>query len=186
MQECKVSGIVVGGEDYKEADRLVRILTPDLGVISAVLRGVKKEKARLKFAAMPFAFCEYNLLVRGGFYTVKTASPVESLLGVTATPDRYISASVMLEAAAVATGHTANAEIFVSLLTALKDLIYGDVPPETAAADFLSDLLVRGGYVRPKERDSTQSGNASAARLKRRVKLFENKFMCQIKSARLL
>lgn len=77
MEELNVSGVVVGAEDYREADRIVRILTPDRGVIRAVMRGVKKEKAKLKFAAMPFAFCEYSLMKRGAYYTVKTASPIE-------------------------------------------------------------------------------------------------------------
>ena len=46
MEEINVSGIVVSGEDRGEADRLVRILTPELGVVYAVMRGVKKEKAK--------------------------------------------------------------------------------------------------------------------------------------------
>ena len=102
MEELNVSGVAVGAEDYREADRIVRILTPDRGVIRAVMRGVKKEKAKLKFAAMPFAFCEYSLMKRGAYYTVKTASPIESLFGVTRSPDAYLSGSVMLEAAAEA------------------------------------------------------------------------------------
>ena len=41
MEELKTTGIVVGGEDYGETDKLIRILTPDHGVIVARMRGVK-------------------------------------------------------------------------------------------------------------------------------------------------
>ena len=69
-----VSGIVVGSTDYKEADKIISILTPTDGLIRATARGVKKDKAKLKFSAMPFAFCEYTLIKKGDYFLVKSAS----------------------------------------------------------------------------------------------------------------
>lgn len=185
MEELIVNGVVTGTEDVKEADKLVRILTPDLGVVRALMRGVKKEKAKLKFAAMPFAFCEYTLMRRGDFFTVKTASPVESLFGVTRSPDAYVCASVMLETAAESATER-DPDAFVSLLTSLKSLIYSDSEPFALCCEFVESLLEKGGFAAPIFSSAAQTADASRIRLKARVRLFENKFMCKIKSSALL
>lgn len=195
MEELNVSGVAVGAEDYREADRIVRILTPDRGVIRAVMRGVKKEKAKLKFAAMPFAFCEYSLMKRGAYYTVKTASPIESLFGVTRSPDAYLSGSVMLEAAAEAAGESAATDVFLRLLTTLKMLIYSDVGPYSLCLNFVFGLLKSGGFVSPSPADAdydvppeeqTSLGDSALPCLKKYIRLFENKYVCRIRSAALL
>ena len=195
MEELNVSGVVVGAEDYREADRIVRILTPDRGVIRAVMRGVKKEKAKLKFAAMPFAFCEYSLMKRGAYYTVKTASPIESLFGVTRSPDVYLAGSVMLEAAAEAAGESAAPDVFLRLLTTLKMLIYSEIEPYSLCLNFVFSLLKSGGFVSPSPVDAdcdvppeeqTSLGDSALPRLKKYIRLFENKYVCRIRSVALL
>lgn len=186
MEEITVSGIVVGSEDHKESDKLVRILTAEFGVISAVMRGVKKEKAKLKYASMPFSFCQFTLMKRGAYYTVKTASQIESLLGVTYTPEKYVSASVMLEAATAAAGGTDSAEVFVSLLSGLKTLLYSEDSPESVCLKFVTELLVHGGYIAPESEVLTENCAQEKMKLKRYVRLFETKFVCRINSAKLL
>lgn len=183
MEEITVTGIVAGSADYKESDKLVRILTPELGVISAIMRGVKKEKAKLKYASMPFSFCQYTLMRRGDFYTVKTASQIESLFGVTSTPDMFVSASVMLETASAATDGSNCADVFITLLDGLKTLMYSGVAPQSVCLKFVIYLLVQGGYIAKEE---VISNVDDAVKLKRYIRLFENKLICKINSARLL
>lgn len=195
MEELTVNGIVVGGEDVGEADRLVRLLTPELGVIAAKMRGVKKEKAKLKFAAMPFSFCEYVLIKRGAYYSVKTASQTESLFGVTSSPDRYVIGSVMLEAAAAAAG-TDSAEIFVELLTALKTLIYSDTDAYSVGLNFVYRLLVHGGHIAAGRSDGDYNVPVSEQKslprgrserlLKAYLGLFSDKFCRRLLSAELI
>jgi len=48
MQEVRFEGIVVGYEDWSDADRLVSFYTPSLGKIEAIARGVRYEKSKLK------------------------------------------------------------------------------------------------------------------------------------------
>ena len=55
MEEITTTGIVVGGEDSGEADRIVRLLTPS-GVISVRMRGVKKAGAKTTTSAVRGAF----------------------------------------------------------------------------------------------------------------------------------
>jgi len=62
--DIKVRGIVLKASDYKDDDKLLRLYTLEQGKIGAVMRGVKKAKARLKIASQIFCFGEY--LLTGG------------------------------------------------------------------------------------------------------------------------
>ena len=57
--EIKTEAVVLGSTDYKDNDKLLTLFSPTMGKITANIRGVKKPKAKLAFAAQPFAFCEY-------------------------------------------------------------------------------------------------------------------------------
>ena len=59
MASLKVTGIVLGGKDVKEKDRLVSLFTPDRGILTAILKGVRGDKAKLKSAKEPFSFGEF-------------------------------------------------------------------------------------------------------------------------------
>ena len=144
---------------------------------------------------MPFSFCQYVLMRRGQFYTVKTASQEESLFAVTFAPDRYIVGTVMLEVSSVMAGSD-SAEVFIDLLTCLKALIYSSVSPRSIGLNFVYRALVRGGYVAPTSREADfnvpveeQSSleDARAGRLlKAYLSLAEKKLGVTFRSATLL
>ena len=52
--EEKLCGIVLSGVNFGENDKILSIFTPDKGVVSAKIKGVKKAGAKMKFAAEPF------------------------------------------------------------------------------------------------------------------------------------
>ena len=76
--EIKTEGVVLQAIDYKDNDKLLTVFSPTLGKITAGIRGVKKPKAKLAFAAQPFCFAEYILAEKGGRYTVTGAYLHES------------------------------------------------------------------------------------------------------------
>jgi DNA repair protein RecO (recombination protein O) len=39
-------GIVVGRQDYGEADRILRLLTPDAGRVAVIARGARSDRSR--------------------------------------------------------------------------------------------------------------------------------------------
>lgn len=47
--------------DYKDNDRLVTLYASGKGRLTAVAKGCKSPKAKLKFAASPFCFGNYQL-----------------------------------------------------------------------------------------------------------------------------
>ena len=83
MEEIKVRGIVIKATDYKDSDKLVTIFSAELGLIKARARGVKKAKAKLAFAVQPFAFIEFLLTEKGGFYTIINATSIDQFFNVT-------------------------------------------------------------------------------------------------------
>ena len=196
MKELIVNAIAAGARDYKESDKLVKLITAEHGVINAVMKGVKKEKAKLKFAAMPFSFCEYSLTERGGFYTVKTAVPLESLFEVSYDPDNYLTASLMLETAAHAMGAESAPNIFLYLLKSIKALLYSGVDGYSVALNFICKILVWGGHYALSGTDADYSCDveiqtslergAALIKLKKLARLFQDKYGCTLNSAILL
>jgi DNA repair protein RecO (recombination protein O) len=55
MPSYQTNGIVIGRTNFGEADRIVRLLTPEHGKVSAVAKGVRKIKSRLAGHLEPFA-----------------------------------------------------------------------------------------------------------------------------------
>ena len=58
--EWKADALLLRAADYGESDKMVTLLTADRGKIGAALKGVKKAGAKLRFAAQPFCFAEYQ------------------------------------------------------------------------------------------------------------------------------
>jgi DNA repair protein RecO len=59
LMENKTAGIVLKKQNFGEADRILRIFTRELGVISAIAKGVKKTSSK-KGGCLEL-FCESNL-----------------------------------------------------------------------------------------------------------------------------
>ena len=57
--EEKLNGIVLSGVSFGENDKILNIFTLEKGTVSAIIKGVKKAGAKLKFASEPFCFAEF-------------------------------------------------------------------------------------------------------------------------------
>lgn len=60
----QTEGLVLRGLAYREADRSLRILTPDLGMIDATAAGIRHEKSKLRYSLQEFSLASLSL-VRG-------------------------------------------------------------------------------------------------------------------------
>lgn len=151
MKQENYTAILLRATDYRENDKLVRLLTLDSGIITAVMKGVKKPKAKLKFGAQQFAFCEYTLVTNAsGFSTVISCIPIEDLFTLTSNFDKYICASLMLECAEIATGESKSEKIFILLLKCLKEIMFSNISEKLICAFFIEKLLISGGYITQK------------------------------------
>lgn len=82
MNPINCKGIILQSREYKEKDRLVTILTPDLGLITVCAKGTAKPGSRNSFASVPFMLCDLVLTVSHGYYYLKDGSVIENNSGI--------------------------------------------------------------------------------------------------------
>lgn len=76
MPEFRTLGIVLKRSNFGEADRILTILTPDHGLVSALAKGLKKIKSHRAGTLELFRLAEVQLHRRSGeLFLVTTASP---------------------------------------------------------------------------------------------------------------
>jgi DNA repair protein RecO len=71
-REYKGLAIVLSRTNYGEADRILHFLTPD-GVFSAIARGARREKSKLRGGCEPFALNEVSIRTGGNLGTLVSA-----------------------------------------------------------------------------------------------------------------
>ncbi|MDR2202245.1 MAG: DNA repair protein RecO [Clostridiales bacterium] len=174
MKQENYTAILIQASDYREYDKLVRLFTAEGSVVRAVMKGVKRPSAKLKFGAQPFALCEYGVVSKNGYNTVISCSPIEDLFALTSDYGRYECASIMCEAAEAAAGEGAYPSLFVFLLRSLKELLYGKTEPQAVTKSFLEELMFADGYT---------PETPLAGGLKNAVRLFEESYSHRLKSA---
>ncbi len=146
MEEV-ISGIVLGGVNYGDNDKILNIFTLEKGMVSARIKGVKKAGAKLKFAAEPFCFAEYVFSTSGEKRTVIGASLIDSFYPLREDIKRYYTAAAEVEfVKAFSREGILSPELFVALAEGLKDLAYGGDESLSAGAKFFVKALSLVGY----------------------------------------
>lgn len=140
-----ITAIVLRSEDYKDFDKKLKLFCEDGEVMRVIIRGVKRPKAKLKFAAQPFAFCNYELVGRDGAFVVTGAMAIEDLFKVS-DYNIFYAGYIMLEASEKVCEIQPNREIFLLLLRRLKTLIYENYDPRIVAISYLQNVIHISGY----------------------------------------
>lgn len=70
-------GLVLRETETKETDKILTVLTPDLGKLSVIARGARRKNSRLAAACQLFAWSEMTLTHRGKWYYLDSADPME-------------------------------------------------------------------------------------------------------------
>ena len=144
--EEKQNGIVLGGVNYSESDKILNIFTLEKGIISAKIKGVKKAYAKLKFASEPFCFAEFIFSKNGDKRTVIGASLIDSFYPVRENIEKYFCAGTVVEFIK----HFYKEEMvdeneFFLAVNALKDIAYTE-NHLSALVKFLIFALKNFGY----------------------------------------
>ena len=142
MDEIKTKGIVISANDYKDSDKIVTIFSADFGLINARVRGVKKDKAKLAFAVQPFAFVEFLLSAKNGFYTVINATSIDQFFDITTDFDNYIFMMACLEVCKkTVKENDIQQDLFLLLLNSLKLVCYSKVSAMVVFIKFMLESL---------------------------------------------
>lgn len=145
--EEKLSGLVLGGVNFGENDKILNIFTLENGVISAKIKGVKKARAKLKFAAEPFCFAQFIFAKTGKNRTVTGASLIESFYALREDLVKYYVGGTILEfVKRFIKEEDVEPEFFYLVINSLKQVAFGDEPAQLTLIKFLLSALKLIGY----------------------------------------
>lgn len=131
MIEKVTDAIVLKTKDFKESDKLITLFSPTEGKISAVLKGVKKASAKLKFAGEPFCFAEFTLIKRGEIATVTNCAEISSFFEIRQDIHSFYCGYAVLEIAlSFIEENQPNAQLFIETVKTLKQLAAGNASAE--------------------------------------------------------
>ena len=77
MATIKVKGIVLSENNMGDYDKMLTILTPNLGKISCVAKGARKTKSALLAGTQLFCFCEYLMYQGTNTYHINSCETIE-------------------------------------------------------------------------------------------------------------
>ena len=75
-------GLVLREVRYKEADRILTVLTEDMGKMTVKARGALRKGSKIAAATQFLVFSELTMLERNGFWTVSEGSTIEEFKGL--------------------------------------------------------------------------------------------------------
>lgn len=147
MRDFTDNCVVLKISDYRDNDRLAKVLTAENGLVTVHLRGVKKPKAKLKPFAQVFSVFQTRLVCnRGSFMTPVDPMLIADGFGLCTDLKVFAAASVAAEATVAAIGDDEpHTDIFVEFLKFIKALGSGD-PYYTATVYMLRLLRATGFY----------------------------------------
>lgn len=147
MEEVRTKGIVIDSTDYKEYDKLLTIFTYDMGVIRAVIKGVKKSTAKSRFAGQLFCFTELILSKRGEYYTVISCDLIESFFEIAYNYEKFVLATDIVKVIKFVSKYQPDStELFITFVSILNVLLKTDTNLNLVYLKFLGETLKVLGY----------------------------------------
>lgn len=93
MSTLVTRAFVMNSFPWKDRHRLLHLLTPDLGLITAMVPAAESLKSPLRGVAQLFAYVELTLSSKNSRYTVSEGSVIDSFVAITQDLDRLAAAS---------------------------------------------------------------------------------------------
>ena len=145
--QFKSDALLLRYADYKENDRMLTLLTAE-GKISASIKGVRKQGAKLSFAAQPFCFGEYVFNQSAGRNTVISASVHDGFYPLTEDIRRFYAASVVTQTCdKLAYENNESGAFLVLAVKTLEQLCLGSGDDASGTLVlFLLQALAAAGY----------------------------------------
>lgn len=92
-KNLKVNGIVIAESNFGDSDKMLTILTPNLGKINCTAKGARRTKSQLLAATQVFTFGEYLLFKGGDTYTINSCETIEMFYNLRTDLDKLTYAS---------------------------------------------------------------------------------------------
>ena len=147
MAGTKVKAIVLSSKDYKEKDRLITLFTLEEGKMTAYMRGVRGEKAKLKSAKEIFSFGEYIIENTKGMNIITQAEVIDSFFALTQDLDKFYEGCAILDIINKVIKENSNPALFIETLKALQALCYNNIDKYYIIDKFLIKTFENLGYL---------------------------------------
>ena len=93
MKQMKVNGIIIAENNSNDFDKMLTMLTPNLGKISCSARGARRTKSQLLAGTQIFTFGEYMLFKGSDTYTINSCETIEMFYNFFTDLDKLLYAS---------------------------------------------------------------------------------------------
>lgn len=141
-------GLIIRETQTGEADRLVTVLTADMGVIRAFVRGARSIKSRSLSATQLLAYSRFSIYMNRDVYTIDEAEPIEVFFGLRGDLVRTSLAMYFCELICELAPEGADSKEILSLaLNTLYKLSVNKTPTYQLKAIFEMRLLSLTGYM---------------------------------------
>jgi DNA repair protein RecO (recombination protein O) len=90
-------GLVIRSVDYKEADKILTVLTAEYGKLTVSARGARRKGSRISAASQLFAYSEMTLFVYNGRFQLNEATMLEQFSGIDREIETLALASYLAE-----------------------------------------------------------------------------------------
>lgn len=97
MKIVKTSGIVIQENSLGDSDKILTILTPNMGKISCVAKGAKRPKSLLMASSQILCFGEYVLRKSNDVYNIQSAECLEVFYNIREDLDKLMYASALIK-----------------------------------------------------------------------------------------
>lgn len=72
--------LILRESQYKDNDKILSVLTEDLGLLTVKARGVKRKNSTLRSGCQLLCYSELTLFEKNGFYTINEAEPIQMFM----------------------------------------------------------------------------------------------------------
>jgi len=142
----KTRAVVIKTQDYKENDKLVWLFSEDLGKISAIAKGARKNKNKNFSITLPFSYGEYVVYKGRNLYTLNEGRTIESFQDILNDYDTLIYGSYFNELIDIACDEEPYMSLFKDLVSCFYLMKSKVADLEVLARAFEIKLLKATGY----------------------------------------
>lgn len=148
MNQLRTHGIVLTRVDYGEADRIITVLTPDVGKLTLMAKGVRRVKSKLAGGIELFSISEITYVKgRGSVSTLVSARLGHHYGHIVSDIERTMAGYELIKLLNKVTEDEVEGEYYDALNHAFAALDDAAIPLELIQAWFNAQLLGLAGYL---------------------------------------
>lgn len=146
MASEKYRGLIVESKDLKDRDKLVSIYTLEKGLVRAIFRGVRGEKAKLKASKDIFTFGDFVIENTKGNNIVSQVDIIENFYPIRENLDKYYEACSIIDGAKKIMTEQNDPRLFLEIIKAMKYVCYENLKKNFILCKYLLNLFSGAGY----------------------------------------